>query len=345
MTRRRGVALTGALTALGALLCACGGSAPGTAATAHRTTPVPLSSSPSAQGSTPSTSSAPAMARHVDVRVLPYRLPQPLAREAVIPGAQPTVTVAGGLLAGDASSASAYTLDLGSGAVHRLRSLPVPVHDTAGTLAGGTELVVGGGNAAEQAVVQARSGGGWHVIGRLPQARSDLSVVSVGGRSLAIGGYDGTRPAEPDILTTTDGRSWSVTGRLPVPVRYAATAVADGAVWVFGGEVARAMQTVVQRIDAATGHASVAAHLPQRLGHATACVLGGRVLLLGGRTGQSTLTDRMWWFDPASGRLRSAGRLPTALADSAAAEVGDTCYLVGGETPSPTDRVLAVTAR
>jgi N-acetylneuraminic acid mutarotase len=69
-------------------------------------------------------------------------------------------------------------------------------------------------------------------------------------------------------------------------------------------------------------------------------VLGRRILLAGGRTTATTLTGRMWWFDPATSRFRRAGRLPHHLADSAVVQGHGRAWLVGGETPTYSTRVL-----
>ncbi|HET8604479.1 MAG TPA: hypothetical protein VFM09_11160 [Marmoricola sp.] len=276
----------------------------------------------------------------VHTRTLPWHLPGPLAREAVVPLTGSRVEVAGGLLPDDTSSAATYTLDLASGQVQHGPALPVPVHDTAGASLGGHPVVLGGGNAAEQAVVQARSGHGWRVEGRLPTARSDLATVTLGGRVLVIGGYDGVTPALGDVLASRDGRHWSRVARLPVPVRYPGVAVSGGAVWVLGGERNGAEVSVVQRIDPATGRARVVGHLPHALGHEAVVALGRRLLVAGGRTSASTLTARMWWFDPATHRFHRAGRLPQRLADTAVVQGRGRAWLVGGETPTYSTRVL-----
>ena len=277
---------------------------------------------------------------------LPGHLPVPLAREAVLDphGAGP-VTVAGGLLDADTSSSATYVLDLGTGRATASGRLPVAVHDTAGATVRGRGLVLGGGNATEQAVVQSRGPGGWRVDGRLPSPRSDLAAVSSGGRVLVLGGYDGTTPALADVLVTRDGRRWRTLERLPVPVRYAATTVAGGAVWCFGGERSGTMTDVVQRVDLRTGRAAVVAHLPHPLGHASAVTLDGRVLLVGGRLTTDRLTSRMWWFDETTRRLVPGGRLGRPLADSAVVDRGSTAFLVGGETPALSDRVLRLSWR
>lgn len=317
-------------------LAACG-------TTTHGSTQA--STSATAQVS-PASTTTPAAGRsttpaRLRVKVMRWRLPSPIAREAVA-GAGSTVTIAGGLLDGDASTGASYTLSLRTGQATKLPDLTVPVHDTAGAPG---PLVIGGGNASEQDVVQARSGAGWAVVGHLPQPRSDLSVVEVNGRILVLGGFSGTGIAEASILSSTDGRAWQHLGRLPVPVRYAATAVVGSDVYVVGGERAGVMQTAIQRVDATTGKATIIGHLPGPLGHASATVLGGRILVIGGRTGVDTLTDRLWWLDPATGTVTPAGRLPFALADSGVATSGGHTFLLGGEVPNDTDKVVRLTFR
>ena len=317
-----------------AILAGCGASPP----VAHTSaSPSSASSSPSAPSPMP-TKAAP---RQLVVRTLPWRLPTPVGREAVV-AMGGRLVVAGGLVAGDRSTATAYRLDPTDGHVQPLRNLPVPVHDTAGVLLGGLPVVIGGGNASEQDVVQVRRPGGWTVAGHLPQARSDLSAFSVGDRVLVLGGYDAVTPAVASVLASRDGVSWKVIGTLPVPVRYAAGVVQGGVAWLFGGERSGAQQSAVQRIDPASGRARVVAHLPRPLGHASAIALGSRILLLGGRTGSTSTTSQMWWFDPATHRFTRAGTLPMPLTDASVGVVGDVAYVVGGESPGVTDRVLSV---
>src|SRR5579875_3470248 len=57
--------------------------------------------------------------------------------------------------------------------------------------------------------------------------------VTAGPVRYLVGGAGGARP-DPRVLAAA-GRRFRVVARLPVPVRYAAAAAADGAIWVFGG--------------------------------------------------------------------------------------------------------------
>ena len=314
------------------------------------TAPKPRTHAPRTTTSTATTGAAPTGTAQVRaprrpptllVDRLPIRLPEPLAREAVSTGTDPRrVLVAGGLVAGDASSSSSYTLDLRSGHVTHRSPLTMAVHDTAGARVQGGPLVIGGGNATEQSVVQRRGPNGWHDVGHLPTARSDLSAVTTGGRVYVLGGYDGRSPALADVLVSRTGHRWRTLCRLPVPVRYAATVVVGGSVWVLGGERNGAAVDAVQRVDLAAHRATVVGHLAHPTGHAVAVRLGGRILLVGGRTSGDQVTARMWWYRPGASAAKPAGRLPHPLADTAVVATGGTAYLVGGETPALTDAVL-----
>jgi N-acetylneuraminic acid mutarotase len=218
------------------------------------------------------------------------------------------------------------------------------VHDLAGGLAGTTPLVVGGGNATEQDVVQAMRNGSWNVVGHLPGTRSDLSVVQHGPVPWVVGGYDGTSTPTTVLAVSADGSSHAV-GRLVQGVRYAATAAVGHTAYVFGGEVLGHELGDVQALDLRTGRARVVSHLAVPLGHAMAATFGRRVLLVGGRVSPDRQTAAMWWFDPASGRLSRAGLLPHPLSDAAVATEGHRMWLLGGEDPTVTDGVLTISVR
>jgi N-acetylneuraminic acid mutarotase len=257
------------------------------------------------------------------------------------------MVVAGGLVAGDQSTAKSYRVDLRNGQATALPDLPVPVHDVGGAVVNGRSEVIGGGNATEQDVVQrASTNSSWRVSGRLPSPRSDLVAVAAGDRVFVVGGYDGTTAALADVLISTSGGPFRIFGQLRVPVRYAAAAVSHGAIWVFGGESGGVELPVIQRIDLHTGRTRVAAQLPGPLGHASAVPLGSRILLIGGRTtaSSSSVTAAMWWFRPGiPPTLRRAGTLPFPLSDSALARAGGAAYLVGGESPGLSASVLRIT--
>lgn len=252
--------------------------------------------------------------------------------------------LAGGMLADGSSTADVRRIDLATGRVVAAPSLAVPVHDAAGGPYGGAPAVFGGGNSSEQSLVQALRGGRWSRVDQFPTGRSDLSVVPVAGRTVALGGYDGS-VVPREVFAQRGTTSLHRIGRLTTGVRYAATAAVGHAVLVFGGEVAGHELAGVQRLDARTGRTRTVAQLPVPLGHASAVTLGDRVLLVGGRISPHLQTRRMWWFDPLSGRFSRAGQLPRRLSDAAVAVLGRHVYLLGGEQPGVTDLVVRLDVR
>jgi hypothetical protein len=326
-------------TILAVTLClaACGHGST-TARPAPSVSPAPTESS---GGRSPSSDPAPT---HVTATTVSWRLTVPSARQALIPLGGTKVMVAGGMLAGDSSTAEVRRIDLSTGRSRPAPQLAVPVHDAAGGPYAGHPAVFGGGNASEQSLVQSLVGTRWRRVDAFPTTRSDLSVVRLPGSTLALGGYDGTAVPRP-IYLQHGAHGLRQVGRLVQGVRYAATAAVGSAVYVFGGEVDHAELSAVQRVDVPTGRTRVVARLPRALGHAMAATVSGRVLLMGGHPDPVTRTRAIWWFDPATARFTRAGRLPRALSDAAVAVTGSTVWLLGGEDPGVTDRVVRLDVR
>ncbi len=248
-----------------------------------------------------------------------------------------TIWLLGGRDPGKASRTSVIQIDPTSGKSTPAGDLAVGVHDAAGARLGGRLIVFGGGNSSTVATVQAftaESGG--LVLGKLPQARSDLAALTVGDHAYVLGGFDGAA-FTPTVIQTTDGTSFTTLSSLPVPVRYPAMAALDGKLYVFGGgrsgtsEAAAGDSAAIQEIDIATGQARVLAQLPHTLSHATAVTVGGQVFVLGGRL-DGRVSPQVWRFDTRAATLVPAGTLPVAVSDSAAVVVHDVVYLLGGES-------------
>jgi DNA-binding beta-propeller fold protein YncE len=256
----------------------------------------------------------------------PYQLPAAVSREVLLPAAGGLLII-GGLTRSGISVSTVMSLDPVTGATRPAGRLAQATHDAAGLLLGGRAFVLGGGIGTSVATVQAFSPGtAATVTGAMNQARSDSEGVSAGSAGYVIGGYDGTR-LNPEVLATRDGWHFRVAARLPVPVRYAATAAAGGLIWVFGGQTAAGRPTdVIQRIDPATGAATVAGHLPRPVQGAAALSLGGQVYVAGGAG-----TGDVLRFDPITSRVSAAGELPVPVGYAAAAVTGGVGYLVGGE--------------
>jgi hypothetical protein len=115
---------------------------------------------------------------------------------------------------------------------------------------------------------------------------------------------------------------------------YSAACSAEGSTGTF--------TPLIQQVDPAAGTARIAGRLPYPVAHATAVVLDGQILILGGSTPQDPTPDILR-FDPTRQAISHAGRLPTASTDGAVAAIGDTGYLIGGlSATGPLDQAVVI---
>jgi hypothetical protein len=261
----------------------------------------------------------------------PYLLPSAIERETVF-SQHGSLLIAGGLTAQTTTTAALTRLDPVTGQTTPVGQLAVAAHDAAGAMLAGQPYVFGGGAQTSSPDVQ-EAGAPGHVTGQLPQARSDLSAVTLGRVVYLAGGYDGVT-YNPEVLATTDGRHFRVAARLPVPVRYAAMAGAGNQLWLFGGQTPGGPTNVIQQVDLATGHATIAGHLPVRLAGATGFSLDGQIFFAGGQTtrsGTQGISGAVYGYTPGQRGARLAGTLPVPVAYAAVAVQGGTAYLIGGD--------------
>ena len=336
--RRTAAAVVGA-----AVLALLGGCSADPSAPRQSGTPAASPGSATPSTATPS-HEHPAGPPRLTSRVLSWHLPDPLSRSvAMAEGAR--VLLAGGLGPGDRSTGQVLAIDPHRGVVRPAGQLAVPLHDSAGAVLSGRPTVIGGGGATELDDVQRQDPHGrWHVVAHLPGARSDLSVVAAGAGGLVLGGYDG-HATPTSILRTADGRRFDVAGTLPRGLRYSGVTVANGVVWVLGGEVNGSELDEVLRLDPRTGRVHRVGRMPRALGHEAVVPVGHRLLVMGGRTSPDAVTDRMWWYATRTDAWTRAGRLPYPVADAPSVKRGSHAYLFGGETPDFTGRVTRVTWR
>ncbi|HET7310977.1 MAG TPA: hypothetical protein VFJ17_06595 [Mycobacteriales bacterium] len=347
MSSPRAVRLATLLAGAAVVVTGCSGTASQPGASSPSTTAVPIATgapSTSAEPSTPAPQPPPV---RLVARIAGWQLPEARSREVALSTAGGLV-LAGGLSSAHVSTSTVWTLSATDGRVLHTGALAAAVHDTTGLVVHRVPYVIAGGNTTTVDDVQEISSGDTaQVVAHLPQPRSDLSAVSVGGAGYVLGGFDGTRSLSP-VLRTADGRHFATVAQLRVTVRYAALAAVTSPggdkLLVFGGEHDGVPVDDVQQVDLATGRTRIVGHLPHALAHEAAVEISGSVFLLGGRS-NGQLQSAMWRWDATRHRAVAAGRLPYAVADAGATVSGSTAFVLGGETPEPTARVITVTAR
>jgi Kelch motif protein len=298
--------------------------------------------------------------------LLPWRMTQPISREAVTAGPGGQLIVLGGLTSGSTSAAGIYAVRTATGATRQIGTLSAGVHDAAAAVSGGRTLILGGGSPATVDTVQSFPVSGLGAAtstGSLPAPRSDAQAVTIGSTAYVVGGYDGNKP-DASVLATSDGRSFRTIAALPVPVRYPAVAAQGGQILVFGGQAitgqhAGAPVSAIQAVNPARHTATVIGTLPEPLTGATAVTVNGEVFVAGGESttarrlvpgegttrfsgvptarsgteGSSSATvSAIWAYDPGSRRLLPAGQLRVPVSHAGAAVSGSTAWIVGGES-------------
>src|SRR5579864_1563427 len=245
MRRRVGVGLV--LTALVALV-------------AYLATPSsssPRAPSPRSAGA-PGKPAKPAVPLVFHLAPAPWHLATALSRAVALPSGG-KVRVLGGLGPANVSSRAVVDIDPTTGQSQPAGSLAAPVHDAAGAVIGGRDVVFGGGAGAVVATVQSMGASAADTsaeagaVATLPSPRADLAAVATGGTTVIAGGYDG-KSWLADVLSTTDGTTFSVVARLPQAVRYPAVAAVGSKVYVIGGELPAQPPeaTSVQVVDLST---------------------------------------------------------------------------------------------
>jgi N-acetylneuraminic acid mutarotase len=343
---RRSRVLVAPVVAFALVAAACSGGGSSGSSKSTSTTAKPgssRSSTPSVPGSTVTRGAT----AGINATPASWKLPAPRARAVALTEGN-VVFVLGGLDGSKQSTATILRIDPATGYGATAGGLLHAVHDAAGAKIGISFVVFGGGaagdtqSAAVQAYTPERN---TKDIGMLPEPRSDQVAASVRDTAYVLAGFNG-KTFTPDVLATADGLNFDVVGKLAEPVRYPAVAVADGAIYVFGGATGGVDTRSVQRFDPATRKTTIVGQLPQPWSHASAVTIGGAIYVLGGFA-NNTVTAQILRFDVKTHAVQPVGALPAPVSDAAVVTVGDTSYLIGGQgsNRATLSSVVAITGK
>jgi len=299
-----------------------------------------------------------------------WQLPAPIGDEVAlaVPGSATQVEILGGMTTGNQRAQGIFTMNLSTGSLTQVGDLASSLADAAGALTGGRGTVFGGAAPTPSDAVQALASlapgtASAPVIGTLPAPRSGAATAVVGTTTFLVGGEDGTAP-EATVLATTDGRHFTAVATLHQPVADPAVAAVGSKLYVFGGialsgpSAGKAVDTV-QVVDTVARTSAAVGALPVPLAGASAVVLEGHVLVLGGDTnaggtlGSIGTSATVWSYVPgtarsgsraAAGTVHVAGHLFVPVARAGVAVVGNTAWIVGGDSDgAPVTTVQTVT--
>ena len=178
------------------------------------------------------------------------------------------------------------------------------------------------------------SAAGWAQRPPLHYPRFGLGVATVGGRILAIGGFD-----SDELFDVVESREvsgpggWHTIAPLNTARTNLGTATLDGIVYAVGGYDDTSTLDVVETFDPRTGSWSRSPHLPQPRGGTAAAALGGLLYVAGGfisAPGIEETTASVIAYDPRRQTWRSVAPMPTARELLRLVTAGPYLYAVGG---------------
>ena len=157
----------------------------------------------------------------------------------------------------------------------------------AGAAATGSAIVVAGGEFETNVLATAEAylpdTDTWQARAALPSPRAQLGLQTIGSTVYAVGGYGGLVPQWVATVSAYDTltNQWSARQPMGTPRAFAATAVADGALWVAGGENVERALDVLERYDPLTDTWRTVTPSPRAFGRAGAATVSGRVYVPG----------------------------------------------------------------
>ena len=181
---------------------------------------------------------------------------------------------------------------------------------------------------------------------RLPEPRHHPVLVSAGDALYAFGGFvqanGGRWSNSRDVLRlNADADRWDRVATLPMPLSETVAGVIGDTIWLATGrspsgsgnaqwpDHADTAHSLAFDPDNLTFRAGPAA--PQALNSAAGAVIGGKLLVVGGRTVSGGNRSDLQIFDPATGTWTRGPDLPQAQGGLAAAALDGRLYVFGGE--------------
>jgi hypothetical protein len=213
--------------------------------------------------------------------------------------------------------------------------------------------VMGAGDEMCRIVGAGDPDGPWEHGPDVPTLRDGPSAAAIGDRVVLVGGirqfvddYQRVRSSADVEMVDLKTKRWSDLPDLPMPLNHVNLAAVGDSLYVLGG------MTDEWREGPATGRAwrlrlsarrwEPIAPMPTGRGAAGVAVVGGRIYVMGGQSGRSTL-GVVESFDTRTGRWRRHADMPTRRNHLSAAAVGGRVYALGGRKED--DRGLTVFER
>ncbi|MBM3783194.1 MAG: hypothetical protein FJW30_02480 [Acidobacteria bacterium] len=174
---------------------------------------------------------------------------------------------------------------------------------------------------------------GWARRAELSLANSEMSVAEWNGKIYVMGGYPASRVTSNQVqVYDTAVDVWTLGPPLPAAVNHTMPAVANGKVYLIGGQSDAGNSSFVAsnfEYDPETRQWRSRAPLPRPRGGGAAAALNGKIYVAGGRPPGGA---EFAVYDPATDRWTELPNLPTQRNHLAVVAANNRIYVIGGRT-------------
>ena len=195
------------------------------------------------------------------------------------------------------------------------------------------------------AEAHAQAAGKWVKLAPFPEPAEELFGVAAGGKMYVMGGLaPGWKPRGLVYEYDPAADKWTKKKPMALSSHHVAVTELNGKIYAFGGFVppqsgppAWLPIDNVWEYDPAEDSWKALAPMPTKRGSPVAAVVGGKIYVIGGRTGAAfisvaTNTNIVEEYDPASDSWgASKARMPSARSAVASGTYRDRIYIAGGE--------------
>jgi N-acetylneuraminic acid mutarotase len=170
----------------------------------------------------------------------------------------------------------------------------------------------------------------WSTRANLIEANSEMGVAELAGRIYVLGGYPASRITVNTVqVYDSASNTWQLTAPLPLGVNHPMPAVANGKIYVIGGQTDTGSAYVnnVQEFNPATTNWTSRAPMPTARSAGAAAVIGDRIYVAGGRPPRG---NDFAVYNATSNTWQTLPNLPTQRNHIAACAIDGKIYVVGG---------------
>jgi N-acetylneuraminic acid mutarotase len=179
---------------------------------------------------------------------------------------------------------------------------------------------------------QAQGGEVWGERAPMLLPRSEASFAELNGKIYFIGGYPGARVTS-DAVQVYDPQtdSWELGPPLPVPLHHTMASVANGRLYVIGGELGNPsgspVQSEVYMLDEGADAWLPKAPMPTARSGGGSAVIDGKIYVAGGRPPRGS---DLAVYDPGADAWTVLPDIPTQRNHLGVAAIGGRLYVAGG---------------